>query len=58
MLFGAAMARRATATRVPEVYFGWLAAAAAAWMTGAIVWAVFLVPKMWTPPITPECAPA
>jgi uncharacterized protein involved in response to NO len=49
-LFAAAMLLRATLARVPDLYFGWLAAAAALWLAGAIVWAVFLVPKMWRPP--------
>ena len=57
-LFAGAMVLRATATRMPEVYFGWLAAAAATWLAGAVVWAVFLVPKMWRPPIAPEHAGA
>ena len=50
-LFAAAMLLRATLSRVPELYFGWMAAAAALWLAGAIVWAVFLVPKMWRAPI-------
>lgn len=50
-LFVTAMVLRATATRMPEVYLGWLAAAASVWLAGAIVWAAFLVPKMWTRPI-------
>ena len=54
VLFAGAMILRATVTRVPEMYFGWLAAAAATWLAGAVVWAVFLVPKMWRPPIAPE----
>lgn len=58
LLFVTAMVLRATATRVPEMYFGWLAVAASAWMAGAIVWAVFLVPKMWTPPVAAEQAAA
>lgn len=53
-LFTAAMLLRATLTRVPDMYFGWLAAAAAVWLAGAIVWAVFLVPKMWRAPLAPE----
>jgi uncharacterized protein involved in response to NO len=53
-LFAAAMVLRATATRVPEVYLGWLAAAASVWLAGAVVWAVFLVPKMWRAPVAPE----
>lgn len=57
-LFAGAMILRATVTHVPEMYFGWLAAAAAAWLAGAVVWAVFLVPKMWRPPIAPEHAGA
>ncbi len=50
-LFVTAMVLRATATRMPDVYMGWLATAAAVWVAGAVLWAVFLVPKMWTPPI-------
>jgi len=56
-LFAAAMILRATATHMPEVYFTWLAVAAGAWLAGAIVWAVFLVPKMWRAPKTAEHVP-
>ena len=49
-LFLAAMLLRATLGRVPDLYFGWLAAAAVLWLAGAVVWAVFLVPRMWRPP--------
>lgn len=51
VLFATAMILRATATQMPDVYFGWLAAAAGIWLLGALVWAIFLVPKMWSPPI-------
>jgi uncharacterized protein involved in response to NO len=58
-LFGAAMLLRATATRVPEVYFAWLAVAAGVWLAGALVWAIFLVPKMmWNAPLSADHAPA
>ncbi|MFO0587060.1 MAG: NnrS family protein [Polyangiaceae bacterium] len=50
-LFVAAMAMRATATHMPQVYLGWLATAAAIWLAGALMWAAFLIPKMWSPPI-------
>ncbi len=50
-LFAAAMLLRATLSRVPDLYFGWMAAAAVLWLAGAIVWAVFLVPRMWRAPI-------
>lgn len=55
-LFGAAMILRVTLARVPELYFGWLAAAAALWLAGAVVWAVFLLPRMWRPPAGGEAA--
>lgn len=51
VLFVTAMLMRATATHAPEIYLGWIAAAAGIWLLGALVWAVFLVPKMWSPPI-------
>jgi uncharacterized protein involved in response to NO len=42
----AAAALRASALAVPALYFGWLGAAAAAWLAGALVWALFVLPKL------------
>lgn len=56
-LFAAAMLLRATLARLPDLYFAWLAAGAALWLAGAVVWAVFLVPRMWRPPSGGEAAP-
>jgi uncharacterized protein involved in response to NO len=42
----AAMVVRASALVVPAQYFGWLGAAAALWMAGAITWAAFLLPRL------------
>ena len=49
-LFVAAMALRVTVQTVPAHYFGWLGAAAALWLAGAFVWALFLLPKLWDQP--------
>jgi uncharacterized protein involved in response to NO len=46
-LIVAAMGLRASALAVPALYFGWLGAAAAVWLAGATVWALFLLPKLW-----------
>ena len=53
-LFAAAMGLRASAAVVPEHYFGWLGAAAALWLAGATVWAIFVLPKLWRAPLTSE----
>lgn len=45
-LFGVAMGLRVTALSVPEHYFAWLGTAAALWLAGATVWALFLFPRL------------
>jgi len=49
---------RALAALAPAAYFAWLAVAAALWLTGAAVWAVYLVPKMWALPAADGPRPA
>lgn len=44
------MGLRAGALAVPARYFGFLGAAAAVWLAGALVWAVFLLPELWKEP--------
>ena len=56
-LFMLAMALRVTALAVPNHYFGWLGTAAALWLLGATVWAVYLLPKLWRAPLAPEASP-
>ncbi|MBK8255215.1 MAG: NnrS family protein [Polyangiaceae bacterium] len=50
-LFTTAMVLRTLLGRLPDLYFGWMAATAGVWLLGAIVWAVFLVPRMWRAPV-------
>ncbi len=51
VLFVLALAARASATSVPEHYFGLLGLAAALWLAGATLWAAYLVPRMWRGPL-------
>ena len=53
-LFVVAMALRVMAAGISAEYFTWLGVAASVWLTGAIVWAGYLLPKMWTPPLSTE----
>ena len=55
-LFAIAMVLRASAPAVPAHYFGWLGAAAALWLAGATLWALFLLPKLWRAPLAAETA--
>jgi uncharacterized protein involved in response to NO len=50
-LFALAMLIRSIGTVLSSKYFELLGAAAAMWLVGAIVWAFYLVPKMWRPPL-------
>lgn len=56
-LFALAMGLRVSALAVPNHYFGWLGAAAALWLLGATVWAVYLLPKLWREPLAPGPSP-
>jgi uncharacterized protein involved in response to NO len=49
-LFVVAAGMRATAVTMPDVYFAWLGVAASIWLAGAVVWAAYLLPKMWRVP--------
>jgi hypothetical protein len=42
------------AASASAAYFTWLGVAAALWSAGAMVWAVYLVPKMWRVPLAAE----
>jgi uncharacterized protein involved in response to NO len=53
-LFLAALAARSLMAAISLRYFEWLGIAAALWITGALVWAAYLVPKMWRRPLQPE----
>jgi uncharacterized protein involved in response to NO len=51
-LFLVAAVLRAVAGLFPTIYLGWLALAAGVWLAGALTWAAYLVPEMWTRPLT------
>ncbi len=53
-LFVIAMGLRVTALAVPRYYFGWLGVASALWLTAAIVWGLFLFPRLGRVPEGPE----
>ncbi len=55
-LFVIAMGLRATALVAPQHYFGWLGTAAALWLGGAVLWALFLLPRLWRAPDAAEAA--
>jgi uncharacterized protein involved in response to NO len=50
-LFAAAMLIRSVGTVLSSKYFEVLGLAAAMWLLGAIVWASYLLPKMWRAPL-------
>jgi uncharacterized protein involved in response to NO len=50
-LFAAAMLIRSVGTVLSSKYFELLGVAAALWLLGAIVWASYLLPKMWRAPL-------
>jgi uncharacterized protein involved in response to NO len=51
VLFTAAMLIRSVGTVLSSKYFELLGLAAAMWLLGAIVWASYLLPKMWRAPV-------
>jgi uncharacterized protein involved in response to NO len=53
-LFGAAMLIRSAGTVLSSKYFELLGVAAAMWVLGAIIWASYLLPKMWRAPLRDE----
>ena len=53
-LFAAAMLIRSAGTVLSSKYFELLGAAAAMWLLGAIIWASYLLPKMWRAPLGDE----
>jgi uncharacterized protein involved in response to NO len=53
VLIAAAMLLRSLGTVVSSAYFELLGLAAATWLAGATVWAIYLLPKMWGAPARP-----
>ena len=53
-LFAAAMLIRSVGTVLSSEYFELLGVAAAMWLAGASVWALYLLPKMWRAPPADE----
>jgi uncharacterized protein involved in response to NO len=54
LLFGAALLARSLGAAVSPRYFEWLGVAAALWLAAACTWAVYLLPKMWSLPLSAE----
>jgi uncharacterized protein involved in response to NO len=53
-LFAAAMLIRSVGIVLSAQYFELLGLAAAMWLLGAVIWASYLLPKMWRAPIADE----
>jgi uncharacterized protein involved in response to NO len=53
-LFVGATIVRALATVLADHYIAWLALAASLWVVAAILWAAFLLPKLWDTPLHAE----
>lgn len=53
-LFAVAMLIRSAGAVLSTKYFQVLGLAAVMWLAGAIVWAFYLLPKMWRPPLADE----
>jgi uncharacterized protein involved in response to NO len=45
-LFAAAMVLRATLPLMPQHYLAWLGTAAAFWLVAALLWALFVLPRL------------